>query len=84
MPAPTPLTFICLHYWAGSGREWQAIADLLAPDYTVLAPDLGGFGAAPPPAAGYTVAAYADQITDLLQEQKLTRYVLVGIAWAAR
>ncbi|SHI37478.1 Pimeloyl-ACP methyl ester carboxylesterase [Hymenobacter daecheongensis DSM 21074] len=78
MPAPAPLTFVCLHYWAGSGREWQAIADLLAPEYQVLAPDLSGFGAAPPPTADYSVAAYADQIIGLVQEHKLTRYVLVG------
>jgi pimeloyl-ACP methyl ester carboxylesterase len=76
--AASPLTFVCLHYWAGSGREWEAVAKLLTPDFTVLAPDLGGFGAAPAPPNGYSVDAYADHLAAYLHDQQLTRYVLVG------
>lgn len=72
------LTFVCLHYWAGSGKEWQAIADLLAPEYDVLAPDLGGFGSAPAPAAGFTVDSYADEVAAYIVAQQLQQYVLVG------
>ena len=83
MPAPPPVSadspaFVLLHYWAGAGREWQAVADLLAPTSRCLLPDLGGFGAAPAPAGGYTVDAYADSIAELIAREKLTRYVLVG------
>ncbi|GAA4016923.1 alpha/beta hydrolase [Hymenobacter fastidiosus] len=78
MLTTAPLTFVCLHYWAGSGLEWQAVAGLLAPEYEVLGLDLGGFGAAPDPAGGYSVAAYADQIAAQIQESRLPRYVLVG------
>lgn len=73
-----PLTFVCLHYWAGSGKEWQAIAELLAPEYGVLASDLGGFGSAPAPAAGFTVDAYADEVAAHIVTQQLQQYVLVG------
>ncbi|UOG75079.1 alpha/beta hydrolase [Hymenobacter tibetensis] len=78
VPGAASLTFVCLHYWAGSGREWQAVAAFLAPDYAVLAPDLGGFGEAPAPVGGYSVEAYADQVAALIAAQQLQQYVLVG------
>ncbi|WBA40954.1 alpha/beta fold hydrolase [Hymenobacter canadensis] len=78
MPKATPLTFLYLHYWAGSGRAFQAVAERLAPDYAVLAPDLGGFGDAPAPAGGYTVDAYADEVAAFVAAHQLTDYVLVG------
>ena len=83
MPASPPVSadspaFVLLHYWAGAGREWQAVADLLAPTSRCLLPDLGGFGAAPAPAGGYSVDAYADSIAELIAQENLTRYVLVG------
>ena len=76
--AATTLTFVCLHYWAGSGREWTAVAAELAPKYTCLTPDLGGFGDAPSPAGGYSVEAYADSVGDYITKQKLSSYILVG------
>lgn len=54
------------------------MAELLAPEYAVLAPDLGGFGAAPAPRGGYTVEAYANQIAEFIAGAQLARYVLVG------
>ncbi|MBC6608675.1 alpha/beta hydrolase [Hymenobacter sp. BT188] len=78
MPSSTAPTFICLHYWAGSGREWAAVADALAPDYACLAPDLGGFGSAPAPVGGYTVQAYAEAVGAYIRELDLGTYILVG------
>jgi pimeloyl-ACP methyl ester carboxylesterase len=78
MSDSSPLTFVYLHYWAGSGRAFQAVASLLGPDYAVLAPDLGGFGEAPAPTGGYSVDAYADEVTAHIATHQLTRYVLVG------
>ena len=74
---PAALTLIGLHYWAGSGRAFAAVAKLLAPDYRLLAPDLKGFGAAP---AGpdFSLDAYADQVAGLVEAQGLRHYVLVG------
>jgi pimeloyl-ACP methyl ester carboxylesterase len=76
--ASESLTFVCLHYWAGSGREWEVVSKLLAPNFAVLAPDLGGFGDASAPTGGYTVAAYADQLAAYLTNKKLARYIVVG------
>lgn len=78
MPATVPLSFIGLHYWAGSGRAFEAVARLLRPDYPLLAPDLGGFGTAPAPAGGFSVDAYADAVAAFIAEHKVARYVLVG------
>lgn len=79
MSASSSVTFIGLHYWAGSGREFEAVARLLDPEYTLLAPDLMGFGDAPPPeVSSYTVEAYANQVAQFIEEKDLTRYVLVG------
>ncbi len=74
----TSLTFLALHYWAGAGHEFDQIAQLLRPDYRLLAPDLGGFGAAPAPAGGFSVDAYADAVAAVMEAEQLTRYVLVG------
>ncbi|AHJ99625.1 alpha/beta fold hydrolase [Hymenobacter swuensis] len=78
MSTATPLTFIGLHYWAGSGRAFDAVAGLLSSDYPLLAPDLGGFGNAPAPPGGFTVDAYADAVAAFIAEKKVGRYVLVG------
>lgn len=76
---PNSLTFIGLHYWAGSGREFQQVADILAPTYAFLAPDLNGFGETVPPVGnGYSVDAYADQVASYIAEKQVERYVLVG------
>jgi pimeloyl-ACP methyl ester carboxylesterase len=82
MPSPDSTSanpvFVCLHYWAGSGREWAEVAAELGPEYTCLTPNLGGFGGAPAPASGFSVAAYADSVAALIAENNLASFVLVG------
>src|SRR6476661_86357 len=74
---PSALSFVGLHYWAGSGREFEALQQLLAPDFYLHAPDLPGFGAVPP-LADCAVAAYADHVGRYAEAQGLERYVLLG------
>jgi len=76
--ATAPLTFVFLHYWPGSGREWQAVVDGLHPDYPCLTPNLGGFGGAPLPVGGCSVQDYANEIARFIADHRLTRYALVG------
>lgn len=73
-----PLCFVGLHYWAGAGHAFRPVAEALGPDYSLLAPDLGGFGAAPPPRGGYSVDSYTDEVAQFIRQQPLARYVLVG------
>jgi pimeloyl-ACP methyl ester carboxylesterase len=77
---PDSLTFIGLHYWAGSGHEFEQVADLLAPNYPFLRPNLMGFGETPPPviSSDYSVDAYADHVARFIKENQVSRYVLVG------
>ncbi|QIX61310.1 alpha/beta hydrolase [Hymenobacter sp. BT18] len=72
------LSFIGLHYWAGAGHAFQPVADALGSEYAFFAPDLGGFGTAPAPHAGYSVDAYADEVALFIRQQPVGRYVLVG------
>ena len=71
------MTTLALHYWAGSGREYEPLrARLPGP---LLAPDLPGFGAQPVPLGfDYSVAAYADWVAAYLAEQQLADFTLIG------
>lgn len=40
---------LAIHGLAGSGRYWAGLSDALGPEYTVVAPDLAGFGASDKP-----------------------------------
>ncbi|GAB2852388.1 alpha/beta fold hydrolase [Hymenobacter ruber] len=73
-----PHTIIALHYWAGSGREYDVLRPLL-PAANLLAPDLPGFGAQPvPPGFDYSVRAYADWIAAYIQQQQVADFTLIG------
>jgi pimeloyl-ACP methyl ester carboxylesterase len=72
-------TILALHYWAGSGCEYDTLRTLLPPDVTLLAPDLPGFGAQPVPAGfDYSVKAYADWVAGYLQQKAVTDFTLIG------
>jgi pimeloyl-ACP methyl ester carboxylesterase len=73
------LTYLALHYWAGSGREFELLKPLLPPGTQLLAPDLPGYGAEPAPVGfDYSVKSYADWIAEYIASQELTDYVLIG------
>ncbi len=44
---------LAIHGLGGSGRYWQGLADQLGDRYTVIAPDLGGFGGSDKPELDY-------------------------------
>ncbi len=69
---------VLLHYYAGSRREWAAVAAALAPRHRCVAADLRGQGDSPAPPDGYTVADGADDVAALVAALALPRYVLVG------
>jgi pimeloyl-ACP methyl ester carboxylesterase len=73
------LTYLALHYWAGSGREFELLKPLLPSGTQLLAPDLPGYGAEPAPVGfDYSVKSYADWIAEYIASQELTDYVLIG------
>ena len=73
------ITLLFLHYFGGSSQSWIEVIDVLACDYTCVAPDLRGFGGSEgSAAASYTVKDYADDVAALVDDLKLKRYVLIG------
>jgi len=73
------LTFLALHYWAGSGREFDLLRPYLPEGSRLLAPDLPGFGAQAAPAGfDYSVANYVDWVVNYMSEQQVDDYQLIG------
>ncbi len=73
------LTYLALHYWAGSGREFDLLKPLLPPNTQLLAPDLPGYGSEPAPVGfDYSVKSYADWIAQYIASQQLADYVVIG------
>ena len=72
-------TCLALHYWAGSGCEYEPLRALLLPGTRLLAPDLPGYGAQPAPVGfDYSVRSYADWLAAYIREQQLTDYTIIG------
>lgn len=77
--ASAPAAIVCLHYWAGAGREFDLLCPLLPPATRLLAPDLPGFGAQAGPAGfDYSVAAYADWVAAFIEREGVGNFLLVG------
>ena len=56
---------VLIHGMVNSSRHWEGVAQSLASDYTVIAPDLIGHGdsATPPPREWPTIVALSTPIT---------------------
>ncbi len=73
------LTYLALHYWAGSGQEFDLLRPLLPAGTQLLAPDLPGFGQQAAPAGfDYSVKSYVDWIAEFIADNQLTEYVVIG------
>jgi pimeloyl-ACP methyl ester carboxylesterase len=73
------LTYLALHYWAGSGQEFNRFKTLLPADTLLLAPDLPGFGQqAAPTGFDYSVKSYTNWIAAYIEEQRLDEYIILG------
>src|ERR1700748_300440 len=57
---------VLLHGFAETGRMWLPLIAKLSDKHTVIAPDLRGFGQSSAPADGYTKAAMAHDIHELM------------------
>ena len=79
--SPTP-TLIFIHGWLLSRNYWQPLINQLAPFYQCLSYDLRGFGdsgrSQVSPDSNYTLAAYAKDLSIMLQELQIERAWLIG------
>jgi len=83
---------VLLHGFPQHWREWRLIMPRLAEEgYTVLAPDLRGFGLSDRPLSGYDVATVSEDVRQLAKQLGHTVVSVVGhdlgaavaYAWAA-
>ena len=69
---------VLIHGMLNSSRHWQAVADRLAGEYTVVAPDLIGHGDSAAPRGDYSLGAHAASIRDLLAAIGIEQATIVG------
>jgi pimeloyl-ACP methyl ester carboxylesterase len=70
-------TLVLLHYWGGSARTWDLVADRLA-GRDVLAVDFRGWGRSRGLPGPYTLRALADDTSALIDRAGVGDHVLVG------
>lgn len=67
-----------IHGIGDSSRTWDAVLPLLAPEHTVIAPDLLGHGASDKPRADYSIGGFANGMRDLQTVLGVDRATIVG------
>lgn len=72
------MALVFLHYYGGSSRTWDGVADELADRYRIVATDHRGWGDSDAPASGYGIVDLAADAEGVIDALGLRRYVLVG------
>jgi pimeloyl-ACP methyl ester carboxylesterase len=72
---------VLLHGMAGSSATWRHVIPLLAPTFTVVAPDLLGHGASSKPRTDYSLGSHASCVRDLMVALGHERATFVGQSW---
>ncbi|WP_175939852.1 alpha/beta fold hydrolase [Caballeronia sp. BCC1704] len=72
------MALVFLHYYGGSSRTWDGVADELADRYRIVATDHRGWGDSDAPSNGYGIADLAADAEGVIDALGLRRYVLVG------
>jgi pimeloyl-ACP methyl ester carboxylesterase len=80
----TGAPLVLLHGWPETSHCWRKLIPLLAHEFTLVAPDLRGYGRSDKPATGYDKRTMASDILLLLRELGLQRAALVGHDRGAR
>jgi pimeloyl-ACP methyl ester carboxylesterase len=69
---------VLLHGWPQTWYMWRKVIPVLAEHYTVIAPDLRGFGESSKPIDGYDKVTVAEDIYQLVQSLGFEKIFLVG------
>lgn len=75
---------LLIHGLGGSHRSWNTIIDGLSATRDIIAIDLPGFGATPPPSGEVSISTLADAVTSFLSENNLIGIDAVGSSMGAR
>ena len=81
-PAAAPAVML-LHGWPQTWYEWRHVIRLLGNEFTVVAPDLRGFGYSSKPASGYDATTIAADLAALSAHLGLKDITVVGHDWGA-
>ena len=72
---------LLLHGWPQHWWSWRHLIGPLAERYTVIAPDLRGWGWSDAPPGDYTKATFADDILALIDHEGLERVRILAHDW---
>jgi pimeloyl-ACP methyl ester carboxylesterase len=72
---------VLLHGWPETWYAWRKVMPQLAARYTVIAPDMRGFGDSSRPAGGYDRKTMASDIRNLMRRLGYDRALLAGHDW---
>ena len=73
---------LLLHGWPETWFEWRhVIPELIAHNYTVIAPDLRGFGDSEKPQSGYDTKTLADDVYQLVKKLGFSKIYVVAHDW---
>ncbi|MBQ5970056.1 MAG: alpha/beta hydrolase [Clostridia bacterium] len=75
---------LLLHGWGANITLFRGIVDLLKSSYTVLAPDLPGFGESDEPPAPWCVDDYVDFVLDFLKDFPTEKLIVLGHSFGGR
>ena len=81
--AATSPDMLLVHGWSTAAPLWHDVAEELARDYHVVAPDNRGNGESEVPTDGYRLSDFAEDVVGLVGELELRRPVFVGNSWGA-
>ena len=71
-------TIILIHGLGGSAERWLKVIPLLSPKYSVIAPDLIGFGYSDKPSTDYTIEFFAKFLSGFINSLGINKTVLIG------
>jgi pimeloyl-ACP methyl ester carboxylesterase len=72
---------VLLHGWPHSWYQWHRVLPALAEHYTVIAPDIRGFGESSKPVYGYDSRTEAEDIYQLVNKLGFQRVFFAGADW---
>lgn len=76
---------VLLHGWGRTHSDWDHVIDLLPEEFSILAPDLPGFGESPPPERTIGAYGYGAALPALIEGVGHSdRIVLVGHSFGGR
>ena len=75
---------VILHGWGCNKELFSALAEHFSAGYTVVVPDLPGFGESPEPSAPYSVGDCTDLVIEFIKSLGFDRVSLLGHSYGGR